>query len=342
MNTNSALIGDLSLLERLRSRFRVRNDLIRCALAELICTGMFVWIGTSCIAQALLSRGRSNEYIALPIGWGLALAFSVQLGFRISGSHLNPAVSLFMFTFGQISFVRFLVYAASQVMGAFLGSLVTFIVYYDAINAFDGGERYVTGPLQTAKIFATYPSEHLSAIGGFIDQVTGTAFLCICIGMITDRRNRIDLWLQPYLIGLSLLLIGVALGYNSGFAVNPARDLGPRLFTLCAGYGWKVISYRNYTWWWIPFLAPFIGGLAGAWLYQLAIGMHIPSEIDELEEKIRRIQFDKAQTQNLFGNTQPIISATTSKPPAAVQPPIHHIHGSNKSISSGNSVKAAR
>lgn len=298
-----------------------------------------MWLGTSCTAQTLLSRSRSNEYVALPIGWGMALAFSAQLGFRISGSHLNPAVSLFMLTFGQISLARFLVYAVSQFVGAFFGALVTFIVYFDAISAFDNGERYVTGPLQTAKIFATFPNEHLSIIGGFIDQAIGTAFLCICIGMITDRRNRIDLWLQPYIIGLSLILIGMALGYNSGFAVNPARDFGPRLFSLCAGYGWKVISFRNYTWWWIPFLAPFVGGLAGAWFYQLAIGMHIPSEIDELEEKIRRIQFDKAQTQNIFGNSQ--APNTASRLPPAAQPPIHHIHGSNKSLSSGNSVKAA-
>uniref|UniRef100_A0A915D2T2 Uncharacterized protein n=1 Tax=Ditylenchus dipsaci TaxID=166011 RepID=A0A915D2T2_9BILA len=317
MSGSSPLAGDLSLLERIRSRLRIRSDLYRCVLAEFICTAMFVWAGTSVLAQTVLSRGRNNEYISVPVGFALALTFATQLGQRISGSHLNPAVSLFFYSFGQISLARLLLYVMAQMGGGFTGALLTFVLYWDALNAFDG-------------------ADHLSTFGGIIDQVFGTAFLCICIGMITDRRNRIDLWLQSTLIGLSLALIGTAFGYNAGFGVNPARDLGPRLFTLCVGYGWKVFSFRNYKWFWIPVLAPLLGGILGAWIYQLAIGIHIPSEIDELEEKIRRIQFDKAQNHNIF--VQQPSQATTvvlnsSKPPAGN-------HGSIRSISSSNSVKA--
>ncbi|KAH7722419.1 Protein AQP-3 [Aphelenchoides avenae] len=268
---------------------------MRNTLCEFVCTAFLMFAGTSVVAQTVLSRGKNNEYIALTLGWGISLTLAVYLGFRISGSHLNPAVSLFLFTLGQLSLLRVILYSLAQTAGAFLGAVLTFIVYYDAITSFDNGVRYVTGPRATAGIFATYPAAHLSVFGGIVDQLFGTAALCFCVGMITDRRNRIPSWAQPPLIGLTLVLVGTAWGANAGFAVNPARDLGPRLFTLCAGYGWKVFSYRNYKWFWIPILIPLIGGVVGAWLYQLLIGVHVPSEIDELEDEVRRIQNDKNQ-----------------------------------------------
>uniref|UniRef100_A0A915DIB8 Uncharacterized protein n=1 Tax=Ditylenchus dipsaci TaxID=166011 RepID=A0A915DIB8_9BILA len=185
MSGSSPLAGDLSLLERIRSRLRIRSDLYRCVLAEFICTAMlWQWAGTSVLAQTVLSRGRNNEYISVPVGFALPLLL----------------------------------------------------------------------PLNWVKEYLVF----------------GTAFLCICIGMITDRRNRIDLWLQSTLIGLSLALIGTAFGYNAGFGVNPARDLGPRLFTLCVGMDGKC-----------SVLAPLLGGILGHGFNQLAIGIHIPSEIDE-------------------------------------------------------------
>lgn len=127
--------------------------------------------------------------------------------------------------------------------------------------------------------------------------------LCIFIGLITDKRNRIPAWVQPSLIGGCLILIGMAWGMNSGYAINPARDLGPRLFTLVSGYGWKVISYRSYKWFWIPIVGPLIGGALGAWLYQFMIGIHIPSDIDDLEEEMRRIQEDKTHQAVIIRDT---------------------------------------
>ena len=88
--------------------------------------------------------------------------------------------------------------------------------------------------------------------------------------------------------------------------MNPARDLGPRIFSLVAGYGWKTFSYRGYKWFWIPIVGPLIGGVIGAWSYQLLIGLHIPSELDEIEEEFRRLQKDKLhQTVTLQENETP-------------------------------------
>ncbi|VDM44098.1 unnamed protein product [Toxocara canis] len=230
-------------VERLRSKFYIRSELIRCAIAEFFCTALLTFGGCSSSAQYVLSNQANNAWIGVNLGWGFALIFAVYGGFNISGSHLNPAVSFFLFTMGRLSARRVAVYSVAQTLGGFLGALFTFLTYYDALNNFDGGVRYVSGPLATAGIFATYPKDYLSVVGGITDQVIGTAFLCICVCLITDKNNKIPSHLQPLLIGLVVALIGMCIGMNSGYAINPARDLGPRLFTLCGGWGWEVFRY---------------------------------------------------------------------------------------------------
>ncbi|EYC05079.1 hypothetical protein Y032_0084g1767 [Ancylostoma ceylanicum] len=268
----------MNLVDRLRQKLNIGNELYRAALAELFCTGFLLFGGTCVNAQFILSQRRTNEWVCVAVGWGIVLLFAVQMGFRISGAHLNPAVSFFLFTQGKINALRFIVFVVAQNIGAFLGALSTFIVYYDAISHFDNRTRYVSGPRATANIFATYPQPHLSTFGGIIDQVAGTAVLCLGVAAITDRRNRIPPFLQPSFIGLLLTVLGMMVAMNAGYAINPARDFGPRLFTLCAGYGWRVFSYRNYKWFWIPIICPMIGAVIGAWLYEFFIGFHIPDD----------------------------------------------------------------
>ncbi|KJH53409.1 aquaporin-9 domain protein [Dictyocaulus viviparus] len=175
-----------------------------------------------------------------------------------------------------------------------------FLVQNDAINHFDNGTHFVSGPRATAHIFATYPQTHLSTFGGIIDQIVGTAVLCLGVSAITDRRNRIPSFLQPSFIGALLAVIGMSLALNAGYAINPARDFAPRLFTLCAGYGWRVFSYRTYKWFWIPIVCPMIGAVLGAWLYEFFLGFHIPDDdqettyahkmiLDECEGQVRDV-----------------------------------------------------
>ena len=144
--------------------------------------------------------------------------------------------------------------------------------YFDALNHFDGGTRQVLGQKGTAGIWATYPQPFLSPLpGGLIDQIVGTAMLLLCIFALTDARN----WppaanLAPVLIGSVVLVIGISFGYNSGYAINPARDLGPRLFTYMAGWGIEVFRAGD-GWWWVPIVGPLVGGVLGGLIYDLAI-----------------------------------------------------------------------
>jgi MIP family channel proteins len=196
----------------------------------------------------------------------------------VTGAHLNPAVSVALAAHRRFPWSKVLPYSLAQTAGAFAASAVVFITYHEALGAFDGGVRQVLGPHGTAGIFATYPQPFLSTFpGGFIDQVVGTALLVGVILGITDRRNSpAPAGLTPVIVGLLVVAIGVAFGFNSGYAINPARDFGPRLFTFVAGWGSEVFRAGN-NWWWVPIVAPCLGGVIGGWVYDLCVGHRFPA-----------------------------------------------------------------
>ncbi|XP_060057440.1 aquaporin-10 [Erinaceus europaeus] len=142
------------------------------------------------------------------------------------------------------------------------------------------------GPKETASIFATYPAPYLSLTNGFLDQVVGTGFLMVGILAIVDKRNQgVPAGLEPVAVGLLILAIELSMGVNCGCPLNPARDLGPRLFTYVAGWGPEVFSAGN-GWWWVPVVAPLVGAVLGTVIYQLLVALHHPEDpapIQDLE-----------------------------------------------------------
>uniref|UniRef100_A0A3B3TFR0 Aquaporin 9b n=1 Tax=Poecilia latipinna TaxID=48699 RepID=A0A3B3TFR0_9TELE len=193
-----------------------------------------------------------------------------------SGGHVNPAVSLAMVILGKLPLKKFPVYVAAQFLGAFAGSCAVFGLYYDALMDYTSGDLAVTGENATANIFASYPAKHLSVLNGFVDQVIATGALVLCILAITDRKNiGAPKGMEPLCIGLTIMAIGVSMGLNCGYPINPARDLGPRLFTAVAGWGMEVFRAGG-CWWWIPVAGPMVGGAVGAGIYFLFIDLHQP------------------------------------------------------------------
>ena len=137
----------------------------------------------------------------------------------------------------------------------------------------------MTGPHATAGIFATYPQDFLSNVpGGLVDQIVGTALLVLVILALGDKRNAApEGGYGPVLVGALVVLIGMTFGYNAGYAINPARDLGPRLFTAVAGWGSEVFRAGNH-WWWVPIVGPCVGGVLGGAVYDALITRHHPPE----------------------------------------------------------------
>jgi MIP family channel proteins len=254
------------------------RSLTRELAAECLGTFLLIAFGAGSVAQAVLSQQALGTTLSINISWGLAVMLGAYACAGVSGAHLNPAVTLAFAAFRDFPWRKVGPYAAAQTLGAFLASAVVFLTYREALDAFDHGVRAVGGPTGTAGIWATYPQAYLSIAGGFVDQVVGTALLLIGLFALIDARNaNLPPWIIPMFAGLLVLAIGATFGMNSGYAINPARDLGPRLFTAMAGWGGEVFRAGN-GWWWVPIVAPPIGALLGAFVYDAAITRLRPSE----------------------------------------------------------------
>ena len=227
----------------------------------------------------------AGDWLLITWGWAMAVAFAVWIAGGVSGAHLNPAVTLAFAVRRRFSWAKVLPYMGAQVVGAFVGAALVFAVYHNAIDAFNLANKTPKssgGALATYSIFATFPAGyfHGGIAGPLIDQIVGTAFLLIFVVAVIDIRNSaVQSNLAPLAIGLGVAAIGMSYGANAGYAINPARDFGPRLFAFFAGWG-KValpgtyssagLSFSNY--FWIPIVGPLIGGTVGILLYDLFIG----------------------------------------------------------------------
>ncbi|XP_066457627.1 aquaporin-3-like [Eleutherodactylus coqui] len=262
-------------------RFKTGNRYLRVAMAESVGTLILVLCGCGSVAQMELSGFAKAQFLSVNIAFGFAVTAGSYVSAGVSGAHLNPAVSLAMFILRKITWRLLLVYCLAQFIGALFGAGFVYLVYFDALYVYGGGNWTVYGPQATAGIFASYPSEHLGAINGIVDQIIATATLMICILAIIDRdNNSVPRGLQPIVVGIVVLLVGLSMGFNCGYPINPARDLAPRIFTAVAGWGSEVFRAGDY-WWWIPVVCPMFGGAVGVFIYVMLIALHLPEGGEE-------------------------------------------------------------
>lgn len=242
---------------------------------EFLGTFIILLFGNGVVAQYVLSKGVNGSYLAINLAWGLGVAMAVYVSAGASGAHLNPAVTLALAARRDFAWKKVVPYFLAQLLGGFAGAATVFFVYREAFNAFDKGTRAVAGDLGTAGIFSTYPQSYLSTFGGLVDQIVGTAILLLVIRALGDSRNTAPTSnLGPLLVGLLVVVIGMCFGMNAGYAINPARDFGPRLFTFVAGWGTEVFTAGNY-WFWVPIVGPLVGGVLGITIYDTLIGKRL-------------------------------------------------------------------
>jgi len=247
------------------------RDLIREVAAEFLGTFVLIAFGVGVVAQVVLSHSANGGYLSINLGWGLGVMFGVLVAGGVSGAHLNPAVTVALAVHRGLPWRKVAPYALAQVAGAFAAAALVFFTYREAFAAFDGGLRQIAGDQGTAGIFATYPQAFLSLSGGLVDQIVGTALLVIGVFAIGDGKNMAPPgWTGPVFVAALVVAIGVAFGFNAGYAINPARDFGPRLFTALAGWGSGVFA-ANGGWWWVPIAGPIIGAVLGGFVYDLCI-----------------------------------------------------------------------
>ncbi|NWY56175.1 AQP10 protein, partial [Chionis minor] len=237
-------MGSASFLKRAQALLRIRNQLVRECLAELLAVFVLMLITLSSSAQMVTSFETKGNFLSAYMAGALSVMVAVYVGGGVSGAHLNPAFSLSMCLLEQFPWWKFPVFAAVQTLGAFIASGTVYILYYDAIWHYSNGTLATSGPRETASIFATYPADYLSLTNGFLDQVIGTGMLILGILAIMDTRNKgVPKGLEPVVVALLVFSIEISMGSNCGCPLNPARDFGPRLFTYVAGWGPEVFRW---------------------------------------------------------------------------------------------------
>ncbi|MBB5234059.1 MIP/aquaporin family protein [Deinococcus budaensis] len=241
-------------------------------MAEVLGTMVLILFGVGVVAMVVIFAATdpavpgqvvNGGYTNITLGWGFGVLMGIFVAGTISGAHLNPAVTVALAATGRFPWSKVLPYIAAQLVGAFLGAAIVFAVYSARWVQFDPDLA------RTAGVFSTFPAVP-GFWPGFIDQVVGTALLVGLILAIGDKLNNPAgaAW-GGLAVAFVVMAIGMSFGGMHGYAINPARDLGPRLFSLVAGF--QNTGFSNGVWL-VPVIGPLVGGVLGAFIYDFFIG----------------------------------------------------------------------
>ncbi|ORV83835.1 MIP/aquaporin family protein [Mycolicibacterium iranicum] len=256
---------------------KTRHPLLGELSGELLGTAVLILFGCGVVAQVITGgfpdSVSAGDHNSIAFGWGLGVTMAVFVAGRLSGAHLNPAVTIALAAFRGFDRRKVLPFIGAQMVGAMLGAFIVRLVYADQIAAVDPGHSKAT-----QGIFSTSPGEGVSIATAFADQVVGTALLVMVIFAVTSAINNPPLAnTAPLMIGLLVVAIGMAWGTNAGYAINPARDFGPRLASYLTGYHDAMFSANGpELYFWLPIVAPIVGGLIGGALFVYGIERLLP------------------------------------------------------------------
>ena len=264
----------------------MNNKVLGPFIAEVFGTFILLLLGLGVCAQVGLAPrtgAESYSWLLINIGWCFAVAIAVYVTAGVSGAHLNPAVTIAMAFRKALPWGMVLPYIIAQVIGAFLGAAVVYLAYRDGLVAAGLPNIYTTGPGAVFDAMAWGSSSAGAArhmIGPYplstcvINEILGTAVLLWGVIASGDTRNTaIGANLGPVLVGATVLVVGTSLGGVSGYAINPARDFGPRIFGLISG---TQGLFDGIYWLVAPIIAPIIGGILGVLTYDWFITPFLP------------------------------------------------------------------
>ena len=253
-----------------------KNTLRGELIAEFLGTLTLVLFGDGVVAMVVLfGKGTPGEIVHggftnITLAWGLGVTMGCYIAGRISGAHLNPAVTVALAVFRGFPWRKVVPYIMVQIAGAFVAAALVFWNYLPAFRAVDPNLDH------TAGVFTTFPAYPELPSAGLLDQTIGTALLLFLVMALIDERNQPPgANLTPVLIGAVVVAIGMSFGGMHGYAINPARDFGPRLFTVVAGFKNNGLTDGTMVFW-IPIVGPLLGGIIGAAAYDYGVRPFLP------------------------------------------------------------------
>jgi glycerol uptake facilitator protein len=229
--------------------------------AELVGTAILILLGDGVVAGVLLNRSKAQNsgWIVITFGWGLGVAAAVFAVAQFSGAHINPAVTVGLASIGDLPWGDVPIYIAGQFAGAFIGAVLVWLAY---LPHWEDTED----PGLKLAVFCTGPAIRNYGLNS-ITEVIGTFILVFGVLAVTGDPGAADSGLAPLLVGLLVVSIGLSLGGPTGYAINPARDLGPRIAHAVLPIAGKSDSDWGYSW--VPVAAPIVGGILGAVAYNV-------------------------------------------------------------------------
>lgn len=231
-------------------------------MGELIGTMILIIFGGGVCAGCTLnkSKSQSSGWIVIIMGWGLAVAMGAYAVGRISGAHMNPAVTIALASIGSFPWAKVPLYIVAQMIGAILGATIVWLAYLP---------HWAETENKAAKlgVFSTAPAIR-STGANLLCEAIGTAVLVL--GILAIGANKFTDGLNPLIVGTLIMAIGLSLGGPTGYAINPARDLGPRIAHAILPIAGKGDSDWKYSW--IPVVGPIIGGVVGAFFFKIFFG----------------------------------------------------------------------
>lgn len=232
-------------------------------IGELLGTFILVLLGDGVVSACIMNKTKAQNsgWIAIVLGWGIAVTVAVYISGFMSGAHLNPAVTLAMAAIGSLPWSQVVTYLVAQFLGAMLGALVLYLHYYPHWK-----ETKDAGTILAC--FSTGPAIR-HTWSNLFGEALGTAVLVITVMAIGP--NKVAAGFGPIIVGFVVMAVGFSLGATTGYAINPARDLGPRIMHSLLPIPNKGDSDWSYAW--IPVLGPILGGVAGALIYQVILNM---------------------------------------------------------------------
>jgi glycerol uptake facilitator protein len=256
-----------------------RNSAFGELVHEFIGTAVLILLGDGVVANVLFGTRLGSGYldfnatgwIIIVWGWGMAVAIAVYVAGGLTGAHINPAVTLAAVVRRGMPLGKAIGWMIAQVAGAFFGAFLVWVAYSGQFAGNGYTNVFYTGPANA----------DVGVVNAVLSELIGTAMLLFGIYGIVDSKNLAPQSnMIPFMIGLLVFSIGLSLGMSTGYAINPARDFGPRLFANLlpggAADAWAIIPGWGLPYFWVPIVAPLVGGPLGAWLYDIGIAPFLP------------------------------------------------------------------
>lgn len=267
-------------------------SLLNQCIAEFIGTALLIMFGTGAVASLVLTGANFGQW-EMSITWGMAVALAVYITGGVSGAHINPAVTLALASFAGFDKSKVIPFILSQLCGAFCAAALVYSLFAPLFVEWELAQNIIRGSeqsLASAGIFSTFAHPVLNVWQAFMVELVITAILMLGILGLTDDNNAgPNAMLTALLIGLLVAVIGACFGTLTGFAMNPARDFGPRVFSYFAGWGdIAMTGGRAIPYFVIPIVAPILGAQLGAFIYTRFIGQPLQGTQDAVTSLERR------------------------------------------------------